>query len=127
MSNIFFKRAFNVFHFQSYCLKVKEMDDEEYELMRMNESMPRIESGNYEYRYEQFSSGNNQVIIYDTFDTFVWFLFAYFSYVLLFLCQLIWLYLEIPIARLKTSFTSDYCTLIIHVYWYDDTDYERIP
>jgi PRKCA-binding protein len=39
------------FSFQSYCLKVKEMDDEEYSYAALQESLYRVETGNYEYRY----------------------------------------------------------------------------
>jgi len=35
---------------QSYCLKVKEMDDEEYSFAALQESLYRVETGNYEYR-----------------------------------------------------------------------------
>lgn len=35
---------------QSYCLKVKEMDDEEYTYQALQEPLYRIETGNYEYR-----------------------------------------------------------------------------
>ncbi|XP_065318320.1 PRKCA-binding protein-like isoform X2 [Gordionus sp. m RMFG-2023] len=38
------------FEYLSYCLKVKEMDDEEYTFMALNEPLYRIETGNYEYR-----------------------------------------------------------------------------
>lgn len=37
---------------QSYCLKVKEMDDEEYSYAALQEPLYRVETGNYEYRYE---------------------------------------------------------------------------
>lgn len=37
--------------FQSYCLKVKEMDDEEYSYAALQEPLYRVETGNYEYRY----------------------------------------------------------------------------
>ena len=36
--------------FQSYCLKVKEMDDEEYSYAALQEPLYRVETGNYEYR-----------------------------------------------------------------------------
>ena len=36
---------------QSYCLKVKEMDDEEYSYEALQEPLYRLETGNYEYRY----------------------------------------------------------------------------
>ena len=36
--------------FQSYCLKVKEMDDEEYSYEALQEPLYRLETGNYEYR-----------------------------------------------------------------------------
>lgn len=38
------------FEYLSYCLKVKEMDDEEYGYSTIQESLYRVESGNYEYR-----------------------------------------------------------------------------
>ncbi len=38
------------YHPQSYCLKVKEMDDEEYTYTALSEPLYRVETGNYEYR-----------------------------------------------------------------------------
>ena len=38
------------FEYLSYCLKVKEMDDEECGYATIQESLYRVESGNYEYR-----------------------------------------------------------------------------
>lgn len=38
------------FEYLSYCLKVKEMDDEEKDYYSMQECLHRVESGNYEYR-----------------------------------------------------------------------------
>uniref|UniRef100_A0A4W3GZN6 Protein interacting with prkca 1 n=1 Tax=Callorhinchus milii TaxID=7868 RepID=A0A4W3GZN6_CALMI len=38
------------FPFQSYCLKVKEMDDEEYSCIALQEPLYRVGTGNYEYR-----------------------------------------------------------------------------
>ncbi|ESO07936.1 hypothetical protein HELRODRAFT_75092, partial [Helobdella robusta] len=38
------------FEYLSYCLKVKEMDDEEYSCNALNECLYRVETGNYEYR-----------------------------------------------------------------------------
>uniref|UniRef100_A0A4W5JCU7 PRKCA-binding protein n=1 Tax=Hucho hucho TaxID=62062 RepID=A0A4W5JCU7_9TELE len=38
------------FEYLSYCLKVKEMDDEEYSCIAMGEPMYRVGTGNYEYR-----------------------------------------------------------------------------
>ncbi|XP_056143726.1 PRKCA-binding protein [Lampris incognitus] len=38
------------FEYLSYCLKVKEMDDEEYSSIAMGEPMYRVSTGNYEYR-----------------------------------------------------------------------------
>ncbi|XP_037094073.1 PRKCA-binding protein-like [Pollicipes pollicipes] len=38
------------FEYLSYCLKVKEMDDEEYSYAALQEPMYRLETGNYEYR-----------------------------------------------------------------------------
>jgi tRNA U34 5-carboxymethylaminomethyl modifying enzyme MnmG/GidA len=35
---------------QSYCLKIKEMDDEEYSYQALQEPLYRVETGNYEYR-----------------------------------------------------------------------------
>nr|XP_027200177.1 PRKCA-binding protein-like isoform X2 [Dermatophagoides pteronyssinus] len=38
------------FEYLSYCLKVKEMDDEEYTYQALQEPFYRVETGNYEYR-----------------------------------------------------------------------------
>ncbi|RWS10450.1 PRKCA-binding protein-like protein [Dinothrombium tinctorium] len=38
------------FEYLSYCLKVKEMDDEEYTFQALQEPLYRVETGNYEYR-----------------------------------------------------------------------------
>ncbi|KAG8195368.1 hypothetical protein JTE90_001386 [Oedothorax gibbosus] len=38
------------FEYLSYCLKVKEMDDEEYTYQALQEPLYRVETGNYEYR-----------------------------------------------------------------------------
>ncbi|XP_002738671.1 PRKCA-binding protein-like isoform X2 [Saccoglossus kowalevskii] len=38
------------FEYLSYCLKVKEMDDEEYAYAALGEPLYRVETGNYEYR-----------------------------------------------------------------------------
>lgn len=38
------------FAYLSYCLKVKEMDDEEQSFHSIQESLYRVETGNYEYR-----------------------------------------------------------------------------
>lgn len=38
------------FEYLSYCLKVKEMDDEEYSCVAMGEPLYRVGTGNYEYR-----------------------------------------------------------------------------
>lgn len=38
------------FEYLSYCLKVKEMDDEEYAFNALGEQLYRVETGNYEYR-----------------------------------------------------------------------------
>lgn len=48
--NIF--KLFIIFflNFQAYCLKVKEMDDEEYSYAALQEPLYRVETGNYEYR-----------------------------------------------------------------------------
>lgn len=42
------------FEYLSYCLKVKEMDDEEYSFASIQEPLYRVETGNYEYRYTLF-------------------------------------------------------------------------
>ena len=44
------KYADQKFEYLSYCLKVKEMDDEEANYLSMEEPLYRIETGNYEYR-----------------------------------------------------------------------------
>lgn len=46
------KYADTKFEYLSYCLKVKEMDDEEYSYSALQEPLYRVETGNYEYRYE---------------------------------------------------------------------------
>ncbi|WKY07139.1 hypothetical protein Q1695_006948 [Nippostrongylus brasiliensis] len=38
------------YEYLSYCLKLKEMDDEELEYHSLNEGLYRVETGNYEYR-----------------------------------------------------------------------------
>ncbi|CAD6195124.1 unnamed protein product [Caenorhabditis auriculariae] len=38
------------YEYLSYCLKLKEMDDEEAEFLAIQENLYRIETGNYEYR-----------------------------------------------------------------------------
>ncbi|VDP30370.1 unnamed protein product [Soboliphyme baturini] len=38
------------FEYLSYCLKIKEMDDEEAQCSAMQEALYRVETGNYEYR-----------------------------------------------------------------------------
>ncbi|KAI6236523.1 PRKCA-binding protein [Aphelenchoides besseyi] len=38
------------FEYLSFCLKIKEMDDEEAQMAEYNDFLPRIDSGNYEYR-----------------------------------------------------------------------------
>lgn len=40
------------FEYLSYCLKVKELDDEEITYCSAEEPLYRIETGNYEYRYQ---------------------------------------------------------------------------
>lgn len=45
------KYADTKFEYLSYCLKVKEMDDEEYGYNALQEPLYRVETGNYEYRY----------------------------------------------------------------------------
>ena len=42
------------FEYLSYCLKVKEMDDEEYSYAQLQEPLYRVETGNYEYRLVVF-------------------------------------------------------------------------
>ena len=44
------KYADTKFEYLSYCLKVKEMDDEEYSYGILQEPLYRVETGNYEYR-----------------------------------------------------------------------------
>ncbi|CAH0403317.1 unnamed protein product [Chilo suppressalis] len=44
------KYADTKFQYLSYCLKVKEMDDEEYGYNALQEPLYRVETGNYEYR-----------------------------------------------------------------------------
>lgn len=44
------KYADTKFEYLSYCLKVKEMDDEEYSYGALQEPLYRVETGNYEYR-----------------------------------------------------------------------------
>ncbi|KAL0271162.1 UNVERIFIED_CONTAM: hypothetical protein PYX00_008349 [Menopon gallinae] len=44
------KYADTKFEYLSYCLKVKEMDDEEYSYNVLQEPLYRVETGNYEYR-----------------------------------------------------------------------------
>ena len=39
------------FEYLSYCLKVKELDDEDYSYQALQEPLYRVETGNYEYRY----------------------------------------------------------------------------
>lgn len=38
------------YEYLSYCLKLKEMDDEEMEVHSLGEPLYRVETGNYEYR-----------------------------------------------------------------------------
>merc|ERR1712013_276111 len=38
------------FEYLSYCLKVKELDDEDYSYQALQETLYRVETGNYEYR-----------------------------------------------------------------------------
>ncbi|CAF2810752.1 unnamed protein product [Rotaria sp. Silwood2] len=44
------KYADSKFEYLSYCLKVKEMSDEEYMFAAQHEALYRVETGNYEYR-----------------------------------------------------------------------------
>ena len=39
------------FEYLSYCLKVKELDDEEHSYQALQEPLYRVETGNYEYRH----------------------------------------------------------------------------
>lgn len=41
------------FEYLSYCLKVKEMDDEELGYASLQEILYRVDTGNYEYRYDK--------------------------------------------------------------------------
>lgn len=45
------KYADTKFEYLAYCLKVKEMDDEECSYAAIQEPLYRVETGNYEYRY----------------------------------------------------------------------------
>ena len=47
------------FEYLSYCLKVKELDDEEYSYQALQEPLYRVETGNYEYRY----GGNDYMLM----------------------------------------------------------------
>lgn len=38
------------YEYLSYCLKIKELDDEEQEYHTVDEGLYRVETGNYEYR-----------------------------------------------------------------------------
>ncbi|CAB3406747.1 unnamed protein product [Caenorhabditis bovis] len=60
------------YEYLSYCLKLKEMDDEESEYIQIQEPLYRIETGNYEYRLmlrcrqecrQRFVSLRNDVMI----------------------------------------------------------------
>lgn len=44
------------YEYLSYCLKLKEMDDEEMEYHSLNEGLYRVETGNYEYRWAEQES-----------------------------------------------------------------------
>lgn len=44
------KYADSKFEYLSYCLKVKELDDEEQSCIALQEPLYRVETGNYEYR-----------------------------------------------------------------------------
>lgn len=44
------KYADSKFSYLSYCLKIKEMDDEEHSYVSLQEPLYRVETGNYEYR-----------------------------------------------------------------------------
>lgn len=44
------------FEYLAYCLKVKEMDDEECSYAALQEPLYRVETGNYEYRYRLIQS-----------------------------------------------------------------------
>ena len=43
------------FEYLSFCLKVKEMDDEEVSYASIGEPLYRVEAGNIEYRYTMVS------------------------------------------------------------------------
>ena len=55
-----------VIRWQSYCLKVKEMDDEEHSYAALQEPLYRAETGNYEYRWAHpllFQTSTPQLIV----------------------------------------------------------------
>lgn len=56
------------FEYLAYCLKVKEMDDEECSYAALQEPLYRVETGNYEYRFLLVFS----TIIF-TLNIFFWF------------------------------------------------------
>ncbi|KHN71411.1 PRKCA-binding protein, partial [Toxocara canis] len=49
------------FEYLSFCLKLKEMDDEEMQFASLDEPLYRLETGNYEYRYvrQSLTTTNN--------------------------------------------------------------------
>jgi hypothetical protein len=51
--NSFLRYADVKFEYLSYCLKVKELDDEEASYATLGEPLYRVETGNYEYRLVQ--------------------------------------------------------------------------
>ena len=63
------KYADTKFEYLSYCLKVKEMDDEEYSYGALQEPLYRVETGNYEYRYVITFCELHVTVIYHLLDT----------------------------------------------------------
>lgn len=63
------------FEYLSFCLKLKEMDDEEIEAASFDEPLYRVETGNYEYRLILFIG-----------NSFFFLFFLYFQYLILFKC-----------------------------------------
>lgn len=51
------------FEYLSFCLKVKEMDDEEFNYASIQEPLYRVETGNYEYRYIRIRINTRNLII----------------------------------------------------------------
>lgn len=42
------------FEYLAFCLKIKELEDEETPLLEESDYLPRLENGNYEYRFFYF-------------------------------------------------------------------------